>query len=101
MSIKLLPDSSITTMVMGDDVYAYAQTFEGDIYQFKGGVQDSKAFYTIRKKSNVIIERLRGQNPMPDAPKLFTPIGSVSFTDNLNQPMSEKVSYLCHLSAIH
>ena len=72
-----------------------------DIDQFKGGVHDSKAFYTTRKKFNVIIERLRGQNPMSDAPKLFRPIAAVSFTDNLNQPMSEKVSYLCNLSAIH
>ena len=101
MSIKLLPDSSITTMVMGSDVYAYAQTYEGDIYQFVGNVENSSVFYGSRKRSNVIIERLRGKNPKPDAPKLFTPIGAVSFTDNLNQPMSEKVSYLRDPSASH
>ena len=28
MSSKLLPDPSITTMMMGVDVYAYAQTYE-------------------------------------------------------------------------
>ena len=101
MSIKLLPDSSITTMVKGSDVYAYAQTYEGDIYQFVGNVENSSVFYGSRKRSNVIIERLRGNNPKPDAPKLFTPIGAVSFTDNLNQPMSEKASYPCHLPTIH
>ena len=101
MAIKLLPDSSITTMVKGSDVYAYAQTYEGDIYQFVGNVENSSAFYGSRKRSNVIIERLRGNNPKPDAPKLFTPIGALSFTDNLNQPMSEKVIYLRHPTAIH
>ena len=101
MAIRLLPDSSITTMVKGSDVYAYAQTYEGDIYQFVGNVENSSVFYGSRKRSNVIIERLRGNNPKPDAPKLFTPIGAVSFTDNLNQPMSEKASYLCQLPNIH
>ena len=101
MAIKLLPDSSITTMVKGSDVYAYAQTYEGDIYQFVGNVENSSAFYGSRKRSNVIIERLRGNDPKPDAPKLFTPIGALSFTDNLNQPMSEKVIYLRHPTAIH
>lgn len=93
MSVKLLPDSSITTMVKGSYVYAYAQTYEGDIYQFVGNLDDqTKEFRGLRKKSNVIIERLRGKNPKSDAPKLFTPIGAVSFTDNLDKPMSEKVS---------
>ena len=101
MAIKLLSDSSITTMVMGSDVYAYAQTYEGDIYQFVGNVENSSAFYGSRKRSNVIIERLRGNNPKPDAPKLFTPIGAVSFTDDLNKPMIEKVSYPRRLPAIH
>ena len=99
MPIHLLPDSSITTMVMGGDVYAYAQTYDGDIYQFIGNVPNSSAFYGNRKKSHVIIERLIRDTPLPDAPKLFTPIAAVSFTDNLNQPMSEKVSNLRHLSA--
>ncbi|RYP40660.1 hypothetical protein DL767_001518 [Monosporascus sp. MG133] len=34
MSLKLLPDSGITSMVMGNDIYSFAQTYEGDIYQF-------------------------------------------------------------------
>jgi hypothetical protein len=87
-------------MVMGSDVYAYAQTYEGDINQFVGNVENS-AFYGSRRRSNVIIKRLRGENPKPDAPKLFTPIGAVSFTDNLNRPISEKVSYPRHLPATH
>ena len=99
MPIHLLPDSSITTMVMGGDVYAYAQTYDGDIYQFIGNVSNSSAFYGNRKKFHVIIERLSRDTPLPNAPKLFTPIAAVSFTDNLNQPMSEIVSYLRHLSA--
>lgn len=101
MSIKLLPDSSITTMVTGNDAYAYAQTYEGDIYQFVGNVENSSVFYGSRKRSNLFIERLRGKNPKPDAPKLFTPIGAVSFLEYHTGPMSEKVSYPRHLPAKH
>ena len=99
-SLKLLPDSRITSMVMGNEVYAYAQTYEGDIYQFVGSVENSLEFYSSRRKSNVIIERLRGSIPKPDAPKLFSPIAAVSFTDSLNKPMTERVGNLHHLSTI-
>lgn len=102
MPIKLLPDSSITSMAMGNDVYAYAQTYDGDIYQFVGNVENSTAFYGSRRKSNVIIERLRGNNPRPGAPKLFTPIAAVSFTERLNQPMNERfVFYLDDNNILH
>jgi hypothetical protein len=100
MALKLLPDSSITSMVMGNDVFVYAQTYEGDIYQFVGNVENSSEFYSSRRKSNVIIERLKGRNLNPNAPKLFTPIAAVSFTDHLNKPMTERVGNLRHLSAI-
>lgn len=100
MSLKLLPDSRITSMVMGNDVFAYAQTYDGDIYQFVGNVENSSTFYGARKKSNVIIERLKGNNPTPTAPKLFSPIAALSFTDYLNKPMNEKVGRLRHLFAI-
>lgn len=100
MSLKFLPDSGITSMVMGNEVFAYAQTYEGDIYQFVGNVEKSTEFYASRKKSNVIIERLKGSSPRSDAPKLFSPIAAVAFTDNLNKSMTERVSNLRHLSAI-
>ncbi|OAL39940.1 hypothetical protein AYO20_00853 [Fonsecaea nubica] len=101
-SLKLLPDSGITSMVMGNDIFAFAQTYEGDIYQFVGNVEKSSEFCGLRKKSNVIIERLKGKNPKPDAPKLFTPIAAVSFTDRLNKPMSERyVFYLDDKNILH
>ncbi|KIW81548.1 hypothetical protein Z517_04574 [Fonsecaea pedrosoi CBS 271.37] len=101
-SLKLLPDSGITSMVMGNDIFAFVQTYEGDIYQFVGNVENSSVFYGSRKKSNVIIERLKGMNPKPDAPKLFTPIAAVSFTDQLNKPMSERyVFYLDDKNILH
>ncbi|OAP55467.1 hypothetical protein AYL99_10440 [Fonsecaea erecta] len=101
-SLKLLPDSGITSMVMGNDIFAYVQTYEGDIYQFVGNVENSSEFYGSRRKSNVIIERLKGKNPRPDAPKLFTPIAAVSFTDNLNKPMNERyVFYLDDKNILH
>ena len=98
MSVRTLPDSGITSMVMGDDIYAYAQTYEGDIYQFMGNVENSTSrFYISRRKSTVIIERLRGITPKPDAPKLFSPLAAVSFNDYLNRPMSERVGNSSHL----
>lgn len=60
--LKLLPDSGITSMVMDNEVFACAQTYEGDIYQFVGNVEGSKEFYSTRR-SDVIIERLRGKTP--------------------------------------
>lgn len=102
MSLKFLPDSGITSMVMGNDVFAYAQTYEGDIYQFAGNVEKSSEFYASRKKSNVIIERLKGSIPRSDAPKLFTPIAAVAFTDNLDKPMTERyVFYLDDNNILH
>jgi hypothetical protein len=100
MSLKLLPDSRITSMVMGNNVFAYAQTYDGDIYQFVGNVENSSAYSGSRRKSNVIIERLKGSNPTPTAPKLFSPIAAVSYNERLNTPMSEKVGNLRHLYAI-
>lgn len=91
MSIVLLPDSRITSMVMGNDIFIYAQTYDGDIYQFVGAVEDAVTYYGQRRKSGVIIERLRGSKPGPNAPKLFTPLAAVSFVDELNKPMAEKV----------
>ena len=93
MSIKLLPDSRITSMVMGSDIYAYAQTYDGDVYQFVGAVENAVTYYGQRKKSGVIIERMRGSKTGPNAPKLFTPLAAVSFTDDLNKPMAEKAHH--------
>jgi hypothetical protein len=91
MSVVLLPDSRITSMVMGNDIFAYAQAYDGDIYQFVGAVENAVTYYGQRKKSGVIIERMRGSKPGPNAPKLFTPLAAVSFVDELNKPMAEKV----------
>ncbi|KAF1998464.1 hypothetical protein P154DRAFT_546783 [Amniculicola lignicola CBS 123094] len=90
-SLKLLPDSGLSSMVMGNDIYAYAQTYDGDIYQFVGNVRNSSTFIRSKRKSNVIIERLEGSAPKDDAPKLFTPIAAVSFTDELNRSMTERL----------
>ncbi|KAH6617430.1 hypothetical protein F5144DRAFT_586428 [Chaetomium tenue] len=102
MSAVLLPDSRITSMVMGNDIFAYAQAYDGDLYQFVGAVEDGVAYYGQRRKSGVIIERLRGSKPGPNAPKLFTPLAAVSFVDELNKPMAEKfVFYLDDNNILH
>jgi len=89
-------------MVMGNDIFAYAQAYDGDIYQFVGAVENAVTYYCQRKKSGVIIERMRGSKPGPNAPKLFTPLAAVSFVDELNKPMAEKfVFYLDDNNILH
>ncbi|KAL2256761.1 hypothetical protein VTK26DRAFT_1157 [Humicola hyalothermophila] len=44
-------------------------------------------------RTGVIIERLRGNKPGPNAPKLFTPFVATPFTDALDAPMNEKVVF--------
>jgi hypothetical protein len=53
MSLKLLPGSGITSMVMGNDIFAYAQTYDGDICQFVGNGEKSSEFYGSRKRLSV------------------------------------------------
>ncbi|KAK3295594.1 uncharacterized protein B0H64DRAFT_424279 [Chaetomium fimeti] len=102
MSTVLLPDSRITSMVMGNDIFAYAQAYDGDVYQFVGAVENGVTYYGQRRRSGVIIERLRGNKPGPNAPKLFTPLAAVSFADELNKPMAEKfVFYLDDNNILH
>jgi hypothetical protein len=102
MSVILLPDSRIASMAMANGIFAYAQNYDGDIYQFVGALDESVTYYGQRTKSGVIIERLRGKKPGPNAPKLFTPIAAVSFGRELNEPMTEKfILYLDDKNILH
>lgn len=73
-----LPDTALTSLAIGKEVYTYAQTEEGELIECRGqmklvrGVAD---IYSYMFTSHVIA-RHEDDEVAVDAPKLFTPLAA-------------------------
>ena len=75
---KYLPTTAITSMVMNSDVYAYAQTYSGDVFEIKGSVGDTYKYN--KQHSGIALVRLDDDDKLAQkAPKLFTPVAAAPF----------------------
>ncbi|KAH8764664.1 hypothetical protein F5882DRAFT_269729, partial [Hyaloscypha sp. PMI_1271] len=93
MSVKLLPNTSITSIVMNGRIYVYAQLNNGDLYEFKGHIKPAspQPIYIYDKKNlKIITTRLKDNELAANALKLFTPIAAVPYTRRANETKTER-----------
>ncbi len=71
-------------MEMGGTIYAYAQFYEGDLYEICGSMTTtSPQVYTHdKKKSMFAVVRIESGNIAANAPKMFTPVAAAPYTKN-------------------
>jgi hypothetical protein len=100
MALKFLPNTAITSMVMNDTVYAYAQVYDGDLYELSGYMKAAspQSVYTHdKKKSSFALSRVESDELTTNAPKMFTPVAAAPFTQNIRDPKTIRVSTLSSL----
>lgn len=68
-----LPDTAITTLSIGSNIYTYAQKYEGFLTECRGELQNGK--YSYEGQADVLA-RYSGQAVRAKAPKLFTPLAA-------------------------
>lgn len=69
-------------MEMGGTIYAYAQVYEGDLYEISGHMKTtSPQVYTHdKKKSGFAVDRIESDEIAVNAPKMFTPVAAAPYT---------------------
>ena len=100
MSLKLLPNTAITSMKMGGTIYAYAQVYKGDLYEICGHMKTtSPQVYTHdKKKSGFTVERIESDaiagTIAANAPKMFPPVAAAPYTKNASGTKNIRVRTL-------
>jgi hypothetical protein len=68
-----LPDTDMAAVARNDRVFLYAQALGGELVENRG--ECTTGNYQYRSRSDVV-PRYAGNNPIPGAPKLFTPLAA-------------------------
>lgn len=73
-----LPDTALTSLAIGKEVYTYAQTEEGGLIECRGHLKSVGGVADIYSYSftNHVIARYEDEAVAVDAPKLFTPLAA-------------------------
>lgn len=81
MTLKFLPNTTITSMEMSGTIDAYAQVYKGDLYEIYDHMKTtSPQVYTHDKmKSRFTVERVVSDNIAPNASKMFTPVAAALY----------------------
>jgi hypothetical protein len=77
-----LPDTALTSMVMGNAIYTYAQTNTGSLIELQGSLEriDAPVDTYSYDRSLLVVRRLRNATLTPNRPKLYTPMAAADFT---------------------
>lgn len=95
MAVRYLPTTAITSMVMNDTIYAYAQVYEGDLCEVAGHTktENGKSTYVHDKRNFAFaVTRVEGDTVVSNAPKLLTPLAAAPFNPSKNNRKNTRVS---------
>jgi hypothetical protein len=97
-----LPDTSLTSLVTGNDIYTYAQTDGGSLIELRGSLEriDAPVDTYSYDRSKIVIRRYRNDIPTKNAPKLFTPIAAADFAPRRSDRKDTKASSLSLLQTL-
>ncbi|KAH0562957.1 hypothetical protein GP486_002480 [Trichoglossum hirsutum] len=79
-----LPNTSLTTLSIGSKIYAYSQTFHGQLREVQGRLQTEKNRIYYSEGYTTISPTARWRDPPdiePGAPKMFTPLAAASIAE--------------------
>jgi len=91
-----LPDTALTSLVTGNDIYTYAQTDSGSLIELQGSLErvDAPVDTYSYDKSRIVIRRYRNDNRTNNAPKLFTPVAAADFAPRKSDQKDTRASSL-------
>jgi hypothetical protein len=80
--VQYLPDTALTSMVMGNKIYTYAQTYSGSVIELRGNLERIEAPVDTYSydRSNIVVRRYHNNKRTPNHPKFFTPLAAADFT---------------------
>ena len=77
-----IQNTSLTSLSIGDKIFAYAQGYHGQLIEAQGRLQDSakakRVFYANGQTSIGLTTRWRDKELQDGAPKMFTPLAAAS-----------------------
>jgi hypothetical protein len=87
-----IPDTPLTSMVMGNNIYTYAQNDSGSLLELRGNLEriDAPVDTYSYHESRIVVRRYRNERITSNAPKFFTPLAAVDFTPRRSDPKTTR-----------